>query len=47
MGIDERISELGLELPPAPSAVAVYRPSLIVGDLCYTCLLYTSDAADE
>lgn len=36
MGIDERISELGLELPPAPSAVAVYRPSLIVGDLCYT-----------
>jgi len=36
MGIDERISELGLELPPAPTAVAVYRPSLIVGDLCYT-----------
>lgn len=36
MEIDERISELGLELPPAPSAVAVYRPSLIVGDLCYT-----------
>ncbi len=36
MGIEERISEMGLELPPAPSAVAVYRPSLIVGDLCYT-----------
>jgi len=36
MGIDERLAELGLELPPAPSAVAVYRPSLIVGDLCYT-----------
>lgn len=36
MGIEERLSELGLELPAAPSAVAVYRPSLIVGDLCYT-----------
>jgi len=36
MGIDERLAELGLELPPAPNAVAVYRPSLIVGDLCYT-----------
>jgi len=36
MGIEEKLSELGLELPPAPSAVAVYRPSLIVGDLCYT-----------
>ena len=36
MGIEERLSELGLELPPAPNAVAVYRPSLIVGDLCYT-----------
>jgi len=36
MGIEERLEELGLELPPAPNAVAVYRPSLIVGDLCYT-----------
>ena len=36
MGIEERLSELGLELPNAPSAVAVYRPSLVVGDLCYT-----------
>lgn len=36
MGIEERLGELGLELPPAPSAVAVYRPSMIVGDLCYT-----------
>jgi len=36
MGIDERLAELGLELPPAPSAVAVYRPSLVVGNLCYT-----------
>jgi len=36
MGIDERLAELGLELPPAPSAVAVYRPSLVVGNICYT-----------
>ncbi len=36
MVIEERLAELGLELPAAPSAVAVYRPSLIVGDLCYT-----------
>ncbi|QEG21777.1 RidA family protein [Mariniblastus fucicola] len=36
MAIDERLSELGLELPPAPNAVAVYKPSLIVGDLCFT-----------
>lgn len=36
MSIEERISELGLELPAPPSAVAVYRPSLVVGDLCFT-----------
>lgn len=36
MSIDQKIQELGLELPPAPKAVAVYRPSLIVGDICYT-----------
>ncbi len=36
MDIESKIKEMGLELPPAPSAVAVYRPSLIVGDLCYT-----------
>ena len=36
MSIEERLNELGLQLPPPPSAVAVYRPSLIVGDLCYT-----------
>ena len=36
MGINERLGELGLELPAPPSAVAVYRPSLIVGNLCYT-----------
>lgn len=36
MSVDEKLVELGLELPPAPKAVAVYRPSLIVGDLCFT-----------
>ncbi len=36
MTIEDRLVEMGLELPPAPNAVAVYRPSLIVGDLCYT-----------
>lgn len=24
------------ELPPAPSAVGIYKPALIVGNLCYT-----------
>lgn len=36
MSIDQKIQELGLELPPAPKAVAVYRSSLVVGNLCYT-----------
>jgi hypothetical protein len=31
MSVEQKIQELGLELPPAPKAVAVYRPSLIVG----------------
>lgn len=36
MGIEERLTELGLQLPPPPNAVAVYRPSLVVDNLCYT-----------
>ena len=36
MSIEDRLSELGLELPPSPKAVAIYRPSLVVGSLCYT-----------
>jgi enamine deaminase RidA (YjgF/YER057c/UK114 family) len=36
MSVEQKIQELGLELPPAPKAVAVYRPSLIVGNICYT-----------
>ena len=36
MNAEQRLAELGFELPPAPSAVAVYKPSLMVGNLCYT-----------
>jgi len=36
MSADTRLEELGFELPPAPSAVGVYRPAMIVGNLCYT-----------
>jgi enamine deaminase RidA (YjgF/YER057c/UK114 family) len=35
MSPDERIAQLGLELPPAPKPVAVYRPLVIVGGLAY------------
>lgn len=30
-----RLTELNLELPPAPKPVAVYKPIVIVGDLVY------------
>jgi len=36
MGVDKRLEELGLELPPASKAVGVYLPSVIVGNLCMT-----------
>lgn len=36
MSIDEKLKELGLKLPPAPKAVGVYRPSVVVGNLCMT-----------
>lgn len=32
---DLRITELGLELPPAPKPVGVYKPVLVVGNLLY------------
>ena len=35
MSAEARISELKLELPPAPKPVAVYRPVVVVGDLVY------------
>lgn len=36
MSAEKRLKELGFELPPAPSAVAVYKPVMTVGGLCYT-----------
>jgi len=35
MSIDSRIAELNLELPPAPKAMGVYRPILVVDNLAY------------
>ena len=34
MSADAKIVELGLELPPAPKPAGVYKPCLVVGDLC-------------
>ena len=36
MSIQKRQEELGLELPPAPKAVGVYKPAIMVGNLCMT-----------
>jgi enamine deaminase RidA (YjgF/YER057c/UK114 family) len=36
MNADERLTELGYELPPAPKAVGVYKPALTIGNICYT-----------
>ena len=36
MTAEARLSELGLELPPAPEPKGVYRPLVIVGNLVYT-----------
>jgi enamine deaminase RidA (YjgF/YER057c/UK114 family) len=33
--IEERLAELGIELPPAPAPVASYLPVKIVGDLAF------------
>jgi enamine deaminase RidA (YjgF/YER057c/UK114 family) len=35
MGIEERLGELGLELPPVPDAVANYIPGVLVGEILY------------
>ena len=35
MSHDARLSELGIELPPAPKPVGVYKPALVVGDMVY------------
>ena len=36
MSADKRLEELGFELPPAPSALGVYKPALTIGNICYT-----------
>ena len=35
MSAEQRLAQLGLELPPAPKPVGVYKPMLIVGNLAY------------
>jgi len=35
MSAEQRLIELGLELPPAPKAAGVYKSALIIGDICY------------
>jgi enamine deaminase RidA (YjgF/YER057c/UK114 family) len=35
MGAEERIEELGLELPPPPRALASYLPVVVAGDLAF------------
>lgn len=36
MSADERLAELGLELPPAPEPKGLYKPLVVVGSLAYT-----------
>ena len=35
MSADARIKELNIELPPPPKPAGVYKPALVVGDMCY------------
>lgn len=35
MSADVKLEELGLELPPAPAPMGVYKPIVITGDLAY------------
>ena len=35
MTADAKIASLNLELPPAPKPAGVYKPILIVGNMCY------------
>ncbi len=36
MSADQRLKDLGFELPPAPSDVGVYKPAITIGNICYT-----------
>lgn len=35
MSAEARVKELGLELPPPPKPAGVYKPVVIVGNMCY------------
>ena len=35
MSADAKIQELGIELPPAPTPMGVYKPIVIAGSLAY------------
>lgn len=35
MTAEERFAELGLELPPAPKPVGLYKPMVVIGNLAY------------
>jgi enamine deaminase RidA (YjgF/YER057c/UK114 family) len=35
MSAEKRLTDLGLELPPAPKPVGVYKPVVIVGNMAY------------
>jgi len=36
MNVEAKLNELGLTLPPAPKAVGVYKPVVILGNLAYS-----------
>jgi enamine deaminase RidA (YjgF/YER057c/UK114 family) len=36
MSAEQKIEELGIELPPAPKPVGVYKPLLVAGNMAYT-----------
>lgn len=36
MSHEQRFTQLGLDLPPAPKAIGLYKPLLIVGNLAHT-----------
>lgn len=35
MSAEERLTKLGLELPPAPKPIGLYKPVVVVGNLAY------------
>jgi enamine deaminase RidA (YjgF/YER057c/UK114 family) len=35
MSAEERLTKLGIELPPAPKPVGLYKPVVVVGNLAY------------